>query len=161
MFSDNAMSTLEHPASPVKSRGGRHQLKRSISELTSPGRLYRNPVTSLQLNLQDGSSRSARQQQPQQQQQQHHLHRKDRAYDKRASVQSTSAVVSRMRHSLEIPRSNGITPLVSPVQSRRASIFLQGDEDASGEASEQVQRHERENASQRAEYVLFRLPTWF
>ncbi|KAH7328745.1 hypothetical protein B0I35DRAFT_418212 [Stachybotrys elegans] len=78
---------------------GRHQIKRSITELTSPVRLHL----------------------------QNHPLRKDRYNDDKQPQSANPAF--QFRSSLEIPQSEGTTPLMSPNQSRRASIMLHREEE--------------------------------
>ncbi|KAK0624678.1 hypothetical protein B0T17DRAFT_530791 [Bombardia bombarda] len=96
-------------ASPARSR---HQISRSISELSSPIRLHR-----------------------------HHSHRaaakeKERERDGLSPISqiptATSAMSSiQVRVSLDGSRSEGITPNLSPNQSRRASILVASNDDGS------------------------------
>lgn len=119
--------------------GSRQQIKRSFTELASPVKLSRH-------------------------------HRKERHYDEKAS-QSVAAVtpylqpqaLQKDRISLDLPRSEAVTPMMTPDQSRRASLMLQRDEEARiANALNQLQtkadreerlREEREKASLRVEYV--------
>ncbi|KAH6898292.1 hypothetical protein B0T10DRAFT_103090 [Thelonectria olida] len=82
--------------------GNRHQLKRSITELASPAKLARQ-------NRRD----------------------RDRYHDDRPSAQPMSAnPFFWSATSVEMPRSEGVTPIISPDQSRRPSIMLQREEEA-------------------------------
>ncbi|GAB1310320.1 hypothetical protein MFIFM68171_00530 [Madurella fahalii] len=74
----------------------RHQITRSISEISSPIRLHR-----------------------------HHSHRatKERERDTRSPVAQSAVPVGQGRRSFEGPRSEGVTPNLSPNASRRTSIL--------------------------------------
>lgn len=117
--------------------GGRHQIKRSLTELAAPVKLSRH-------------------------------HRKDRHYDEKGTPQSAAATPMSLqqqamynRASLDMPRSEGMTPMKSPDQSRRASLMLQREEEARGlygldqpesrANTEERLRQERERASLRVE----------
>ncbi|KAH7170660.1 hypothetical protein EDB81DRAFT_174821 [Dactylonectria macrodidyma] len=79
--------------------GNRHQLKRSITELTSPTKLSRQQ-------------------------------RKDRDRSDDRPPQATSAnPFIWSRTSVDMPRSEGVTPVISPDQSRRPSVMLQREEE--------------------------------
>ncbi|KAF7564043.1 hypothetical protein G7046_g21 [Stylonectria norvegica] len=93
-----------NPSAASNPAGSRHQIRRSITEVAPP----------------DKPSR-------------HHHHRqlhlrKDRHHEERAP-QSASANLYPYRTSIDMPRSEGVTPMMSPDQSRRPSIMLQRDDE--------------------------------
>lgn len=110
--------------SPSSRPGSRHQIKRSLSELTSPGRLHRR-------------------------QQQHR--RQESIQDEK--LWSPANITTQMRRSLDLPMSAGATPVMSPNQSRRASILIPKDNglDESKEDKEARLLMEQEKASIRTE----------
>ncbi|KAI1500083.1 hypothetical protein F5X99DRAFT_387597 [Biscogniauxia marginata] len=84
----------------------RHQIKRSASELSSPIKLPRH----------------------------HHLHRRrERDRDDRSSLPA-NPVINLPRGSLDLPRSEGVTPGATTDTSRRTDMFLPGAEDAANYA---------------------------
>ncbi|KAI5465936.1 hypothetical protein BGZ63DRAFT_400370 [Mariannaea sp. PMI_226] len=82
--------------------GSRHQLKRSITELASPGKLSRQNRRDRDQRLND---------------------------DRPSAPPMTANPFIWSRTSVDMPRSEGITPIISPDQSRRPSIMLQREED--------------------------------
>ncbi|CAM1506550.1 Fc.00g061910.m01.CDS01 [Cosmosporella sp. VM-42] len=56
-------------------------------------------------------------------------HRKDRYHDERGPQVPAANVQQQTRFSLDMPRSEGVTPMMSPDQSRRPSVMLQRDEE--------------------------------
>ena len=123
----SALQPLEVSKPALSSRsGGRHQIKRSISELTSPVRLHRH----------------------------HHNHqRRDRHNDDKEPLSANPATAA-ARHSLDVSRSEGVTPLITPNQSRRASVMMSQEVDPMAvprEDREEDVRREREKAAARVE----------
>lgn len=80
--------------------GNRHQLKRSITELASPVKLSRQQRKD-----------------------------RDRHNDDRPPHAVSANPLLWSRTSVDMPRSEGVTPIISPDQSRRPSIMLQRDEE--------------------------------
>ncbi|KAL6403621.1 hypothetical protein AUP68_12979 [Ilyonectria robusta] len=80
--------------------GNRHQLKRSITELASPVKLSRQQRKD-----------------------------RDRHNDDRPPHAVSANPLLWSRTSVDMPRSEGVTPIISPDQSRRPSIMLQREEE--------------------------------
>ncbi|KAF7549561.1 hypothetical protein G7Z17_g6308 [Cylindrodendrum hubeiense] len=80
--------------------GNRHQLKRSITELASPVKLSRQQRKD-----------------------------RDRQHDDRPPHPVSANPFLWSRTSVDMPRSEGVTPIISPDQSRRPSIMLQREEE--------------------------------
>lgn len=119
-----------HAVSPTRPGGGRHQIKRSISEIASPSK----------------GQRSQNEPRHHEHRHRHHLHRKDHQHHDNSSHSALPAF--HLRHSLDTPRPDAAAVL-NPVHSRRPSGLLQ-DEDGTLERDEQLQQ-EREKALFRAE----------
>ncbi|KAI0600183.1 hypothetical protein F4775DRAFT_590515 [Biscogniauxia sp. FL1348] len=101
------MSTKFYDGEPLKPFSSspqrpQHQIKRSVSELSSPIKLPRHQ-------------------------------RRERDLDDRASL-SASPVIHLPRDSLDLPRSEGVTPGATTDTSRRLDMFLPGAEDAGNHA---------------------------
>ncbi|KAK5990384.1 hypothetical protein PT974_08652 [Cladobotryum mycophilum] len=96
-------TSLESPATSPSKPGGRHQIKRSLTEFTSPGKLQRA-------------------------QHQHYHYRPDRAYDDKPPTSMPSSIMQG-RHSVDLPRSENVSPMMSPNESRRGSVLIQKDGD--------------------------------
>jgi hypothetical protein len=122
------------PSAPERSR---HQIHRSLSELSSPVRLHR------------------------QHHQNHHQQRRERQNDERPPL-SAQPNLQQARRSLDLPRSEGgVTPSMTPAESRRGSVMISGSDEAKVVAAlaglnqrkasgEEGLRKEREKAVSRA-----------
>ena len=135
-MSSNGAETPKQ-ASPYRPR---HQITRSITELSSPIRLGRH----------------------------HHTHhRRDRSRDERVPVLQSAAPVLQAppRSSLDFTKSEGVTPNLSRNPSRRASLLIPSADDDVGTSttnlqpvkkisSDELLRLEREKAAARTSYVL-------
>ena len=127
------MSNLEPPSSPTgasPTRGSkRHQIKRSLSEFTSPTRTRTN-----------ASQRK--------EQQQHH-----QPEEKRPPL--PSHVTSPMRHSLDMPRTDFPSAIFSPDPSRRGSVLVARDDHDKSTSRDRANERvaiPRQMASDSAEY---------
>lgn len=90
-------------ASPSRHR---HQITRSITELSSPIHLHRHHNS--------------------------HHHRRERERDDKLPVPQSAAPILQGRGSLDAPRSDFVTPNLSPDASRRTSVLIPASEDAVG-----------------------------
>ncbi|POR32659.1 Uncharacterized protein TPAR_07162 [Tolypocladium paradoxum] len=129
------LSNLVDLPKPARSTspGGRHQVKRSLTEFTSPVKLHRH----------------------------HHLHthqlqhRHHRDHDDDDDTgPPTAYTLPLIRHSLDMPRSEATTPLLRLDQSRGASVPVSMDDDGKHETKESREarlRLEQEKASIRAD----------
>lgn len=101
MASNFSPRASSESVSRTRSGGSRHQLKRSITDFASPAKLSRTNT------------------------------RRDRYYEDRPSAQSTTSANPFLwsATSVEMSRSEGVTPIISPDQSRRPSVMLQREED--------------------------------
>jgi hypothetical protein len=82
----------------------------------------------------------------------HHQHRHDRPNDEKEPSSAHSVLIP--RQSLEVPGWEGATPLITPSQSRRASVMLSHEADplmATKEEQEEDVRQEQEKANLRTE----------
>lgn len=113
----------------------RHQITRSISEISSPIRLHRHT--------------------------QHRPRSRDR--DDKTAVPQSATPALQGRASLDAARSEGVTPNLSPNPSRRASVLIASEDNATPPTSlaqpvkrltkEEELQLERERAAARATYV--------
>lgn len=125
-------SSNSHPVSPT--RAGRHQIKRSISEIASPPKIQRA--------VEDQRHEHRHRHHP-------HVHRKDR--HKTDSAPHSALPAFNLRHSLDTPRPTD-TSALNLVHSRRPSGLLHKDDDgALTEKEEEKLKQEREKAMFRAE----------
>ncbi|KAJ9157866.1 hypothetical protein NKR23_g482 [Pleurostoma richardsiae] len=133
-MSGNGVESPKQPTSPYRPR---HQITRSISEISSPVRLGRHH------NYGNQSSQQ----------------RKDRDNDDKAAFPQSAASVllapvsATARTSLDVPRSEAITPNFTPSQSRRESILISSLDDPtlpSKPLSDEELRLEKEKAMGRA-----------
>ncbi|PNY25503.1 Uncharacterized protein TCAP_04554 [Tolypocladium capitatum] len=121
---------LPKPTSPPRS-GGRHQVKLSITEFTSPVKLHLHHHHHAH--------------------QHEHHHRRDHHDDKGPPTAYAPPLI---RHSLDMPRSEAATPFLIPDQSRRASVLVSKDDDGKLETKEGREarlRLEQQKASIRAD----------
>ncbi|KAK2591838.1 hypothetical protein QQS21_010477 [Conoideocrella luteorostrata] len=112
---------------PSSRPSSRHQIKRSLTELASPGKHHRRP----------------------------HLHRKqDSQFEEKEKPPLSSAILAaQIRSSLDIPVSAGTSPFMSPSGSRRASILVPKENHCHEETKEKREvrlLQEQEKASIRA-----------
>ncbi|TWU76894.1 hypothetical protein ED733_006682 [Metarhizium rileyi] len=115
--------------SSASQRRRRHQIKRSLTDLTSPGKPHRHP----------------------------HLHRRqDNQYEEKDKPPLSSAILlTQDRHSLDVPPSTA-TPFMSPGPSRRPSTLApkENEDGAHREKRETRTQLEQEKASIRADGLI-------
>ena len=132
---------MESPSKPTTpKRGGRHQLKRSLTEFPSPEKLHPKEVPG-QTHEPIGIQALV------QSQQNSHKpwlpFRKDKHSDDKGAT-SAANPLSSLRHSLDMARSETATPLFTPAQSRRPSVS--GKHSNSRRQSVSVTRSKNEKA---------------
>lgn len=152
-----------HGVSKPPSPTPRHQLQRSITELTSPARLGKH----------QHHNRHNRHTMHASHHHSSHVSSRHKRYstrdDRNMSVpQSAAPVLQVPRASLDVPRSEGVTlSNISPAPSPRGSLFFNppGSETAGGlsvlapgESREEALRREKEKAEARTAYVAYFLP---
>lgn len=124
-------SSTSHPVSPTRS--GRHQIRRSITEVASPPKIQR----AIEEHRHEHRHRH------------HHSHRKDRQKTEGAPYSALPAF--HLRHSLDLPRPNDAS-LLDPSHSRRPSgVLHKGDDVKLSKQEEEKLKQEREKALFRAE----------